>query len=121
MDDGCGDGCDGCGDGCDLNLMMLSFTSLLALFGMAVGSARPVPRAERRRGLKGLALNRIRAYQLFVSAGTPARCRMTPTCSAYATQAIEQRGLVRGLRLTLHRIRSCRPGGPTGHQPVPAR
>jgi len=46
-------------------------------------------------------------------------CRHTPTCSAYAIEAFERHGFVRGLRLTVKRLWRCRPGGTVGYDPVP--
>jgi uncharacterized protein len=36
-------------------------------------------------------------------------CRFYPTCADYSRQAIEKHGPVRGLRMTLNRLRRCRP------------
>jgi putative membrane protein insertion efficiency factor len=47
-------------------------------------------------------------------------CRMTPSCSTYSLEALRSQGTARGLRLTLGRLLRCRPGGPTGRDPVPA-
>ena len=46
-------------------------------------------------------------------------CRMTPSCSAYAVEALEAHGMARGIRLIAARLVRCRPGGPTGADPVP--
>jgi putative membrane protein insertion efficiency factor len=62
----------------------------------------------------------VRFYQLFISPLTPASCRYTPTCSAYAAQAIGQYGAWRGGRLALRRIARCHPWGGHGYDPVPA-
>lgn len=34
-------------------------------------------------------------------------CNFTPTCSEYAKQAIEHRGLVKGMAVALNRLRRC--------------
>jgi uncharacterized protein len=47
-------------------------------------------------------------------------CRLTPSCSAYALEALQVHGTARGLRMTAARLLRCRPGGPTGDDPVPA-
>jgi putative component of membrane protein insertase Oxa1/YidC/SpoIIIJ protein YidD len=39
----------------------------------------------------------IRLYQWCISPLLPAACRYHPTCSAYAIEAIERHGLMRGL------------------------
>ena len=60
----------------------------------------------------------IRAYQ-FVRMGRVSPCRFTPTCSHYALEAVTGHGARRGLGLTLRRLGRCRPGGPSGYDPVP--
>jgi hypothetical protein len=50
------------------------------------------------------------------------RCRFTPTCSAYATQAVLIHGFPRGMWLTCRRIIRCGPWTPMGtNDPVPLR
>jgi uncharacterized protein len=51
--------------------------------------------------------------------GRPSPCRFTPSCSAYALEALETHGTQRGLVLTLRRLVRCRPFGPSGWDPVP--
>lgn len=67
----------------------------------------------------GLMLGLIRLYQLFLSPLLGAKCRYTPTCSAYAAEAIRKWGPWKGGWLALKRIGSCRPGGGSGYDPVP--
>lgn len=62
----------------------------------------------------------VRGYRILVSPWTPASCRFTPTCSAYAIEAIERRGALRGSWLALRRIGRCHPWGGHGYDPVPA-
>ncbi|MFK8081324.1 MAG: membrane protein insertion efficiency factor YidD [Granulosicoccus sp.] len=64
-------------------------------------------------------LRLIGFYQRWVSPLLPPRCRFIPTCSAYAAEAIEQRGLARGSCLALKRICKCHPFHPGGYDPVP--
>ena len=61
----------------------------------------------------------IRFYQWCISPLLPAACRYHPTCSAYAVEAIERHGLVRGGGLTLKRLLRCHPWGGSGYDPVP--
>jgi len=60
----------------------------------------------------------IRAYRLFVSPMLPPACRYTPSCSAYAIEAIEVWG-VRGVWMAAARVSRCHPGHPGGYDPVP--
>jgi len=46
-------------------------------------------------------------------------CRFYPSCSNYATEAIETFGAFKGGLLTLRRLSRCRPFGPSGYDPVP--
>jgi hypothetical protein len=46
-------------------------------------------------------------------------CRFHPHCSAYAYQAIEIHGVVKGIYLASRRILKCHPWHPGGNDPVP--
>ena len=63
----------------------------------------------------------IRLYQRRVSPLLPRRCRYHPTCSAYAVQAIETYGILRGLVLAAWRILRCNPFSHGGYDPVEAQ
>ena len=70
-----------------------------------------------------LAAAPIHFYRRFMSPLFPPACRFTPTCSAYALEAIAGHGVLRGLGLTLRRLARCHPltwlGGASGFDPVP--
>ena len=70
--------------------------------------------------MKRLCLALIRFYRRFLSPvkGRPT-CRFTPTCSAYALEAFEKRGVCAGFVLTAWRILRCSPLSPAGYDPVP--
>ena len=68
--------------------------------------------------LRRVATAPIRFYSRFISPGLPRRCKYEPTCSAYATQAIERYGILRGLVLAGWRLLRCNPWSHGGYDPV---
>lgn len=63
----------------------------------------------------------IRIYQVVLSPILGANCRFSPTCSAYAVEAIQVYGPVKGSFLAIKRISSCHPWGRHGYDPVPKK
>ena len=59
--------------------------------------------------MKKLLLSMIRFYRRHISPYRPACCRFTPTCSAYAMEAIEKYGAIKGGCLALKRLLRCNP------------
>jgi putative membrane protein insertion efficiency factor len=61
----------------------------------------------------------VRGYQVVLSPLLPASCRFYPSCSAYAIEALERHGALRGSWLTLRRLARCHPFHAGGYDPVP--
>jgi putative membrane protein insertion efficiency factor len=61
----------------------------------------------------------IRAYQMLIGPFIGGACRFEPSCSAYALEALERHGVVRGLWLSLGRVARCHPLSTPGLDPVP--
>ena len=51
--------------------------------------------------------------------GPLGHCRFTPTCSAYAFEAVQRHGVLRGGWLAVRRLGRCHPWGASGFDPVP--
>ena len=61
----------------------------------------------------------VRAYRATFSPIVGHNCRFQPTCSAYALEALELHGALRGGALDFGRICRCHPWGGHGYDPVP--
>ena len=61
----------------------------------------------------------IRFYRAWISPLFPPSCRYVPTCSAYALEAIDKYGALRGSWLALKRICRCHPFHEGGYDPLP--
>ncbi|MHA3913799.1 membrane protein insertion efficiency factor YidD [Halovulum sp. GXIMD14793] len=61
----------------------------------------------------------IKAYRLIGSPWVGRGCRFHPTCSAYALEALEKHGGIKGSLLTIRRISRCHPWGGSGIDNVP--
>jgi putative membrane protein insertion efficiency factor len=72
------------------------------------------------KAMRALLLGLIRLYQLTLSPWLGRQCRYDPTCSHYATEAIERFGVLRGGWLAAKRLGRCHPWGRSGYDPVPA-
>ena len=59
--------------------------------------------------MKALLLSLIRFYRVHISPARPPCCRLIPTCSAYALEAVAKYGPRKGGWLALRRIRKCQP------------
>lgn len=63
----------------------------------------------------------LRAYRLVLSPWVGQSCRYHPSCSAYAMEALETHGAIRGGWLTLRRLARCHPWGGSGIDNVPPK
>jgi putative membrane protein insertion efficiency factor len=61
----------------------------------------------------------IRLYRWLIAPVLPSACRFYPSCSAYALQALEELGPLRGVYLTIRRLLRCHSLNPGGVDPVP--
>ena len=63
----------------------------------------------------------VRVYQRAISPLLGPRCKYHPTCSAYAVQAVEEYGILRGSLLAGWRVLRCNPWSHGGFDPVSAQ
>ena len=68
--------------------------------------------------LKTFFISLIKFYKIFLSPFLGANCRYVPTCSDYAIQAIEQKGIIKGIYISCKRVLRCHPFGGSGYDPV---
>ena len=68
-----------------------------------------------------LAVALIKGYQRFISPLLGSNCRFNPTCSTYASDAINRFGVIKGGWLASKRILKCHPLHSGGDDPVPPR
>jgi uncharacterized protein len=73
------------------------------------------------RLLQAVVLAPVRFYSRVISPALPPRCRYHPSCSAYAVQAVERYGILRGLVLAAWRILRCNPFSHGGYDPPEAQ
>ena len=68
--------------------------------------------------MKSLLIFLVRCYQRFISPVLPPRCRFVPSCSAYAIEAIQKKGALRGTLMAAWRLLRCNPFCRGGYDPV---
>lgn len=73
---------------------------------------------EPRHRARRLVVSLIRLYQ-GARRGKLSPCRYVPSCSEYAIEAVELRGVARGCWLAARRVARCNPFGGRGFDPVP--
>ena len=67
------------------------------------------------------ALGLVRLYRVTVGQAVGGRCRYYPSCSAYAEEALVERGFVVGVLLSAWRLLRCNPFSAGGIDRVPRR
>jgi uncharacterized protein len=67
-----------------------------------------------RRIARGL----LRGYKAMISPWLSPACRFTPTCSEYASDAIERYGVFKGTFKAMRRLLSCHPFHRGGWDPA---
>lgn len=72
-----------------------------------------------RNPVKLLVVWFLRAYRFLISPLYGQVCRYHPSCSAYALEAVESHGVIRGSYLTVRRLGRCHPWSRGGYDPVP--
>jgi len=60
----------------------------------------------------------IRVYRATLSPLFGPCCRFTPSCSVYAEEALQNKGTLSGIKLTVSRLCKCHPFHPGGFDPV---
>jgi uncharacterized protein len=63
----------------------------------------------------------LRAYRAVISPLYGQVCRYHPSCSAYALEAVQVHGSIKGTWLAVHRLGRCHPWAAGGYDPVPPR
>jgi len=68
--------------------------------------------------MKKVLIKLIKFYQKRISPIKKPCCRFYPTCSSYAIEAIEKKGVVKGVAMSIWRILRCNPFSKGGYDPV---
>jgi putative membrane protein insertion efficiency factor len=71
-----------------------------------------------RKQVLSILIGLIRLYIRFVSPMKPRVCRFYPSCSHYAIEALEKKGIFLGLYMSIIRVSKCHPFHPGGYDPV---
>ena len=71
--------------------------------------------------MKHLLIWLLKGYRFAISPLYGQVCRYHPTCSAYALEAVETHGALRGTWLAARRVARCHPWAAGGLDPVPPR
>lgn len=106
----------------DGSCLLLTLLALPQLVLALVRPGSPPPRGSQLGGAgraSRVLLALLAVYQRSISGRrTHPVCRYTPSCSAYAAEAVSRYGALRGVRLAVGRLLRCRPGAAGGPDPV---
>jgi len=69
--------------------------------------------------MKYVLIGLLKAYRFAISPLYGQVCRYHPTCSAYALEAVQAHGALRGTWLAMRRVARCHPWAAGGLDPVP--
>lgn len=85
------------------------------------GTVPEFPDVKLTFSFSGFLLLLLLVYKKTISPLLPRCCRFTPTCSAYAAEAIMVHGPFKGMLLAAGRLLRCQPFCKGGYDPVPPR
>ena len=71
--------------------------------------------------MKYVLIGFLRLYRALISPLYGEVCRYYPSCSAYALEAVQVHGSIRGSWLALRRLARCHPWAPGGVDKVPPK
>ena len=69
--------------------------------------------------MKYLLIGLLKLYRLFISPLYGQVCKYYPSCSAYALEAVQTHGALKGSALAAKRLARCHPWSAGGYDPVP--
>ena len=70
------------------------------------------------KSIKILILIPFKAYKFLISPFLGTNCRILPSCSDYACEAITKKGVIKGGALAIKRLTKCHPWGKSGYDPL---
>lgn len=71
--------------------------------------------------MRAILVAAIRGYRYLLSPWWGHGCRFEPTCSAYAIEALERHGAIKGSLFAARRLTCCHPWHHGGYDPVPEK
>ncbi|MCL2045663.1 MAG: membrane protein insertion efficiency factor YidD [Oscillospiraceae bacterium] len=69
--------------------------------------------------MKRILISIVKFYRKRISPMSAPNCRYSPSCSAYALEALEKYGALKGGFMALRRLLRCNPFSKSGYDPVP--